>query len=81
MGEMHGDQLSRLPKGFPCGHPAADLLRHRQWLFYVMLDLALATTPKLLPEVRKRFEVMMPFLDFLNKPLVKTPKRITHPFV
>ena len=29
-----------------------------------MLDPALATTPKLLPEVRKRFEAMMPFLEF-----------------
>jgi uncharacterized protein (TIGR02453 family) len=75
MGEMQGDQLSRVPKGFPCGHPAADLLRRRQWLFYVMLDPALATTPKLLPEIRKRFEAMMPFLNFLNTPLAKTPKR------
>lgn len=71
MGGLHGEQLSRIPKGFPADHPAADLLRYKQWLFYVMLDPALATTPKLLGEIRKRFEVMMPFLDFLNAPLVK----------
>jgi len=76
MGEMHGDQLSRVPKGFPCDHPAADLLRYRQWLFYVMLDPALSTTPKLLPAIRKRFEVMMPFLEFLNEPLIKPPRRM-----
>ncbi|MBZ5593400.1 MAG: DUF2461 domain-containing protein [Acidobacteriia bacterium] len=81
MGEMHGDQLSRVPKGFASDHPAADLLRYRQWLFYVMLNPALATTPKLLPEIRKRFEVMMPFLDFLNKPLVRTPKRASALFL
>jgi uncharacterized protein (DUF2461 family) len=75
MGEMHGDQLSRVPKGFPADHPAADLLRYKQWLFYVMLDPALATTPKLLPEIRNRFEAMMPFLEFLNKPLVKTARQ------
>ena len=75
MGEMHGDQLSRVPKGFPGNHPAADLLRYKQWLFYVMLDPAIATTSKLLPEVRNRFEAMMPFLEFLNKPLVKTAKK------
>ena len=80
MGEMHGDQLSRVPKGFPSDHPAADLLRYRQWLFYIMLDPALATTPKLLPEIRNRFEVMMPFLEFLNRPLVKTARRIRQPF-
>jgi len=76
MGDLQGEQLSRVPKGFPCDHPAADLLRHKQWLFYVMLDPALATTPKLLAEIRKRFEAMMPFLDLLNEPLVRAAKRL-----
>jgi uncharacterized protein (TIGR02453 family) len=76
MGELHGEQLARAPKGFPCDHPAADLLRYRQWLFYVTLDPALATTPKLLPEVRKRFEVMMPVIGFLNAPLVAARKKL-----
>jgi len=40
-----------------------------------MLDPALATTPKLLPEVRKRFEAMMPFVDFLNQPLVQARRK------
>jgi len=80
MGEMHGEQLSRVPKGFPREHPAAGLLRHKQWLVYVMLDAKLATTPKLLPEVRQRFEAMMPFLDFLNRPLVRA-RRSTQLFV
>jgi uncharacterized protein (TIGR02453 family) len=31
-GEMSGEQLTRVPKGFPCDHPAADLLRHKQFL-------------------------------------------------
>ena len=75
MGEMHGEQLSRVPKGFPSEHPAADLLRHKQWLVYVMLDPKLATTPKLLPEVRQRFEAMTPFVDFLNRPLVREKQR------
>jgi uncharacterized protein (TIGR02453 family) len=75
MGNLHGEQLSRVPKGFPCDHPAADLLRYKQWLFYVMLDGALATTPKLLGEIRKRFEAMMPFLNLLNEPMVRAAKR------
>lgn len=72
MGEMHGEQLSRVPKGFSREHPAADLLRHKQWLLYVMLDMKLASTPKLLSEVGRRFEAMMPFLEFLNRPLRRT---------
>ena len=71
MGDLHGNQLSRVPKGFPAEHQASDLLRYKQWLFYAMLDPALATTPKLPGEIRKRFEVMMPFLDFLNASLLK----------
>jgi len=75
MGELQGEQLSRVPKGFPCDHPAADLLRYKQWLYFVTLEPGMATTPKLLAEVRKRFEVMMPLIEFLNAPLVKAAKK------
>ena len=44
-------------------------------MFYVMLDPVLATTPKLLPEIRKRFEAMMPFIEFLNGPLVRAKRQ------
>jgi uncharacterized protein (TIGR02453 family) len=71
LGEMHGDQLTRVPKGFSPDHPAADLLRHKQFLFYAMLDPALATTPKLEGEIVKRFRALTPFLEFLNAPLAK----------
>jgi uncharacterized protein (DUF2461 family) len=81
MGELHGEQLSRVPKGFPSCHPAADLLRYRQWLFYVTPDPEIVTTPALLPEIRKRFDVMMPFLEFLNTPLVAARRKlIRQPF-
>ena len=75
MGELQGEQLSRVPKGFPREHAAADLLRYKQWLVWVMLDPKLAPTPKLLPEVRQRFEAMMPLLEFLNRPLVGAKRR------
>jgi len=71
LGEMKGEQLTRVPKGFPAEHPAADLLRYKQFLFYVLLDPAIATTPKLEREVVKRFRALTPFLEFLNAPLAK----------
>jgi len=40
-----------------------------------MLEPGLATTPKLLPEVRKRFEVLMPLIEFLNAPLVRAARK------
>jgi len=75
VGELQGEQLSRVPKGFCADHPAADLVRYKQWLFYTMLDPGLATTPKLLPEILQRFRVMTPFLDFLNRPLVESRRQ------
>lgn len=74
MGELQGDRLSRVPKGFPADHPAADLVRQKQWLVYVMLEPEIATKPKLFTEVVKRFRAMAPFLEFLNTPLVAAAK-------
>ena len=69
-GAMQGEQLSRVPKGFSADHPAADLLRYKQYLLFTTLDAALITTPKLFVELEKHFRAMTPFLDFLNAPLV-----------
>ena len=46
-GAMQGEQLSRVPKGFRAEHPAADLLRFKQFLLFTTLDPAIVTTPKL----------------------------------
>jgi len=75
MGKLYGAQLSRVPKGFAADHKAADLLRHKQWLFYVMLDPKLATTPKLQDELVKRLREITPFVDFLNRPLLAAKPR------
>ena len=74
MGSLWGDQLTRVPKGFACDHPAAGLLRYKQWIFYVTLDGALAVTPRLQGEVSRRFRAMAPFVDFLNRPLIARRK-------
>jgi uncharacterized protein (TIGR02453 family) len=76
LGELQGDQLSRVPKGFLATHPAADLLRFKSLFLYVNLDPALAVTPQFFPEVLKRFRVMKPFLDFLAAPSAGKRKKI-----
>lgn len=67
-GEMQGEQLSRVPKGFAADHPAADLLRFKQFLLYVELEPDLATSPTLYGEIVQRFRAMKPFMDFLTAP-------------
>ena len=74
---MQGEQLTRVPKGYPPDHPAADLLRYKQFLFYVLLDPAIAATPKLEQEMVKRFRALTPFLEFLNAPLAKASAPLT----
>jgi len=72
MGAMHGDPLTRVPKGFPADHPAAQYLKYRRWIFYRSdLDPKIAATKELLPEIMKRLKAMAPFVNFLNEPLVK----------
>jgi len=70
-GEIQGKQLTRPPKGFPKEHPAAALLRYKQWYFYTSLDPGLAETPDLLRELVDYFRATTPVVSFLNSPLVQ----------
>lgn len=68
-GEVQGERLTRVPKGYCSDHPAADLLRLKQYLLYVEMPPELATTPAVYTEVVKHFRAMAPFVEFLNTPL------------
>ncbi len=68
-GGLWGESAIRPPKGFDAAHPAIDLIRRKHYVLMKGVDPALATTPKLLPEIVKRFEAITPFLQFLNRPL------------
>ncbi|MCL4402188.1 MAG: DUF2461 domain-containing protein [Acidobacteria bacterium] len=70
LGEVQGARLRRVPKGYACDHPGADLLRLKQCYFYVVLDPAMATTASLYKAVLKRFRAMSGCIDFLNKALI-----------
>src|ERR1043166_3820728 len=78
VGELQGEQLSRMPKGFPVDHPAEALLRRKQWYLESTLPIGLLTTPRIVPELAKRFAVMAPMVEFLNRPFAqkKTPKKM-----
>jgi uncharacterized protein (TIGR02453 family) len=74
LGELQGEQLARVPKGFCADHPAADLLRFKQFVLYVELSAGVAASPKLYQEIVDRFRAMAPFLRYLNAPLPKEKK-------
>ena len=71
MGKFGGSTAARTPKGFTPGHPADDLVRMKQWLYWTELDVKLATSPKLLGEIVKRFRVATPVMRMLNAGLKK----------
>lgn len=74
VGGLQGDQLSRMPKGFPTDHPAEGLLRRKQWYLEATLESNLLTSPRLLPELAKHFAVMAPMIELLNSAIVKKRK-------
>jgi len=78
---LQGEQLSRVPKGFPCDHPAESLLRRRQWHLGADLDIKLLTAPRLLPELSRRFAAMVPFVEFLNQAFSQRQERKKMPFM
>jgi uncharacterized protein (TIGR02453 family) len=73
MGKLEGSSVTRMPKGFDPESPAADLLKMKQWLYWQELDVKLATSPKLLSELVKRFRATASVLDLLNSGLKKRP--------
>ncbi len=65
-GELEGEQLTRVPKGFPADHPAQDLLRRKQWLLRHTWPAAFALTDDFVGEIEQGLIALMPFLQLLN---------------
>ncbi len=75
LGELKGEKLSRLPRGFDPEHPAAEYLKYKRWVLYTELDPSLATGPKVLKEIVSRIEVMAPFAAYLSGSLKSLSKK------
>ena len=69
VGELGGERLTRVPRGYLKDHPAADYLRHRQYVAGREFDAEFALSPRFYPEVLKTFRAVLPLVRFLNTPL------------
>lgn len=76
IGGFQGDQLSRVPRGFPQDHPAADLLRFKNYVVLVKLKPELVESSKIVPETVRYFKVMMPLVRYLNGCLKQMPRKL-----
>jgi len=81
MGELQGEQLSRVPSGFEKDHPAEDLIRRKQWFLESTLEGSVITSTRMLPELVSRFRAATPMIEFLNQPFVKENKPRKLPFM
>jgi uncharacterized protein (TIGR02453 family) len=70
-GKLHGEEMSRCPKGFDPAHPANDLIRRKSWVYWCEIDVALAESPQLQKEIVKRLKAAAPLVEMLNAPLTK----------
>lgn len=78
MGELQGEQLSRVPKGFDKDHPAEALIRRRQWFLENTIGATVVTSGRMLTEIVNRFRAAAPMVEFLSQPFVKQnrPKKL-----
>ena len=83
MGDLKGETLTRVPKGFSAEDPAAELLKRKNYVLWATLSPDIITTPRLYREIVKRFEAITPFVEFLDRPLMATRSvagnRLTRP--
>jgi uncharacterized protein (TIGR02453 family) len=71
-GEFEGNALTRPPKGFPCEHPAMDLIRCRQWGLSTSLPASEALKPGFAAVIARHFRLAAPVVEALNTPIVAT---------
>src|SRR5436190_12062052 len=69
IGALGGDRLTRVPRGYPADHPAADILRHKQFLAGRELPAETATGEDFYPTLLATFKAIVPLVRFLNEPL------------
>jgi len=67
--ELDGEKLARVPRGFAADHPAAEYLKHRQFLAGRELPAELAADDDFYPTLLTTFKAIAPLVAFLNAPL------------
>jgi uncharacterized protein (TIGR02453 family) len=66
MGPCRGESLTRDPKGYE-NHPAAPLLRRKQFFYFVEHKSSVATQPGLEKLIVRSFNAMAPAIEFMNQ--------------
>ncbi len=80
LGGLQGDRMTRLPRGYPKNHPAAEYLQHRQFMAFREEPAAFATSKDFYKQLRDTLQTVRPLVRFLNAPLIASqqPGRRAH---
>jgi uncharacterized protein (TIGR02453 family) len=70
VGQLEGEKLQRVPRGFPKDHPAGEFLRFRQFLAGRDCPPSIATSPSFHTTLLTVFRQVAPLVRFLNEPLL-----------
>jgi uncharacterized protein (TIGR02453 family) len=70
VGELSGDQLTRVPRGYLKDHPAADYLRHKQFIGGREYPADFALSRRFYPELLAVFRGLAPLVGFLNNAII-----------
>ena len=66
LGELQGERLTRVPRGYLKDHPAAEYLRYKQFLGFREFEPGFATSERFYPELLSTFKALTPLVRFLN---------------
>lgn len=68
-GRLEGEKLTRVPRGYPKDHPAAEYLKYKQFLAAREFPPEFATSAEFYPTLVRSYKAAMPLIRFLNEPL------------
>jgi uncharacterized protein (TIGR02453 family) len=64
---MESEKLKRMPSGFDKDHPAAEYLKHKQFIVICRIPSEKTYTRKIADILEQKAVALMPFLDFFHK--------------
>ena len=70
--DWEGEAQTRVPRGYPADHPAADYLKCKRFVGWVEHPAAFATTDEFYPTLIKAFRLLLPLVRFINEAMLAT---------
>ena len=71
VGRLEGNKLTRVPRGFPKDHEAAEYLKHRHFIAGAEFPPPFAASPRFYSTLLAVFREVLPLARFLNAPMLK----------